>query len=63
MPPEKQKTLRYNHQTFRPEAVEAYTTRQAGEPWDARHRFENCVIVALSILAAFALALLFMGGR
>ena len=63
MEPQKTKHLRYNHQAFREEAVEAYTTRQAGEPWDLRHRFETFAIIALTILAAAALALVFLGGH
>lgn len=56
-------TLRYNQQSFRPEAVEAYTTRQAGEPWDAKRRFENWLVAGLTLLAAAALAFVFVGGR
>jgi hypothetical protein len=56
-------TLRYSHQSFRPEAVEAYATRQAGEPWDAKQCFENWMIAGLTLLAAAALAFLLLGGR
>lgn len=63
MQTENKKTLRYNHQAFREEAVEAYTTRQAGEPWDLRHRFETFAIIALTVLAAAALALVLLGGH
>jgi hypothetical protein len=63
MPTENNTTLRYSHQNFRPEAVEAYTTRQAGEPWDAKRRFENWTVVGLTFLAAAAVVLVFAGGR
>jgi hypothetical protein len=55
--------LHYSHQNFRPEAVEAYSTRQAGEPWDAKDDFENWGIAGLTLLAGAALAFLFLGGR
>jgi hypothetical protein len=54
---------RYSHEFFRPEAVDAYTTRQAGEPWDGKHRFEGPVIVALTVVAAVALAFILLGGH
>lgn len=63
MAPENNTTLRYNHQNFRPEAVEAYTTRQAGEPWDTKKRFENWTIAGLTLAAAAAFVLVFVGGR
>lgn len=63
MQPENKKSLRYNHQAFREEAVEAYTTRQAGEPWDLRLRFETFAIIVLTVLAAAALVLVLWGGR
>jgi hypothetical protein len=63
MPPEKSTTVRYSQQNFRPEAVEAYATRQAGEPWDAKRRFETWIVAGLTILAATALTLLLAGGR
>jgi hypothetical protein len=63
MPPENNTTLRYSHQNFRPEAVEAYATRQAGEPWDAKRGFENWIVGGLTLLAAAALTLVFAGGR
>jgi hypothetical protein len=63
MPPENNTTLRYSHQSFRPEAVEAYATRQAGEPWDAKRGFENWIVAGLTLLAAAALTLVFAGGR
>jgi hypothetical protein len=52
-----------NHQTFRPEAVEAYTTRQAGEAWDAKHRLEAWIIAGLTIAAAAATTFMFLGAR
>jgi hypothetical protein len=63
MPPEKNITLRYSHQSFRPEAVEAYATRQAGESWDAKRRWESWMVAGLTLLAAAALALIFAGGH
>ncbi|MBV8808911.1 MAG: hypothetical protein JO033_09565 [Acidobacteriaceae bacterium] len=60
---ENKATLRYSHQSFRPEAVEAYATRQAGEPWDARHRLESWMIAVLTVVAAVALAFVFAGGQ
>jgi hypothetical protein len=62
-PTENSKTFRYNHQTFRPEAVEAYTTRQAGEAWDAKHRLEAWIIAGLTIAAAAATTFMFLGAR
>jgi hypothetical protein len=53
----------YNHQTFRPEAVEAHTTRQAGEPWNANYRFEGLMIVGLTIVAAVGLTFVIAGGH
>ncbi len=53
----------YNHQTFRPEAVEAHTTRQAGEPWNGRQRFEGLIIVALTLVAAAGLICMIVGGH
>jgi hypothetical protein len=53
----------YSDEVFRPAAVEAYTTRQAGEPWDAKHRFEGWLTVGLTVVAAAALFCLFLGGR
>ncbi|HKD07994.1 MAG TPA: hypothetical protein VKB79_18990 [Bryobacteraceae bacterium] len=63
MPTENNATVRYSHQNFRPEAVEAYATRQAGEPWDAKRRFETWIVAGLTVLAATALSLLLAGGR
>ena len=51
----------YNHQTFRPEAVEAYATRQAGEPWNARHRWESLIIVVLTLAATAGVTFIFLG--
>jgi len=62
-PMENKKTFRYSHQSFRPEAVEAYTTRQAGEPWDAKHRFENWIIAGLTFAATAALTFVLLGGH
>ena len=53
----------YNHRTFRPEAVEAYATRQAGEPWCAGLRGEPWLIAALSIAVAAAMTLVYWGGH
>ncbi len=50
-----------NQRIFRPEAVEAYATRRAGEPWSARLRGEVWIIMALSLAVAAALAALFVG--
>ena len=63
MPTENHTTVRYSHQNFRPEAVEAYATRQAGEPWNAKRRFETWIVAGLTVLAATALSLLLAGGR
>lgn len=63
MPSETNTTLRYSHQNFRPEAVEAYATRQAGEPWDSKRRFENWIVAGLTALAVTAVSLVLMGGR
>jgi hypothetical protein len=52
-----------NHRVFRPEAVDAYSTRRAGEPWDAKDRFETGVIAGLTVLAAMAMFLMLLGGR
>ncbi len=52
-----------SYEVFRPEAVEAYTTRQAGEPWDAKHEFEGSIKVVLTIVAVAALIFIFLGGR
>ena len=63
MATENNTTLRYNQQSFRPEAVEAYATRQAGESWDAKGRLEGWMVAGLTLLAAAALAFVFGGGR
>lgn len=42
----------YNHQTFRPEAVEAYATRQAGEPWSTKHQLEGLIVLTLTLATA-----------
>jgi hypothetical protein len=62
-PSQKRAGWLYSHEVFRPEAVEAYTTRQAGEPWDAKHPFEGSITVVLSLVAAAALVLIFLGGH
>jgi hypothetical protein len=63
MPSENNTPLRYSQQSFRPEAVEAYATRQAGEPWDSKRRFENWVVAGLTLLAGAAVIFVFGGGR
>jgi hypothetical protein len=64
MQPDEHKVKRLdNHRVFRPEAVEAYTTRRAGEVWVARIRGEWWTVAGLTILAAAAVAFLFLGGR
>jgi hypothetical protein len=52
-----------NYRIFRPQAIEAWATRQAGDPWAARMRFENWVITGLTLIAAAAAALIFRGGH
>ncbi len=52
-----------NHRIFRPEAVEAYTTRRAGDAWVARIRGEWWSIAGLTVMAGAAVLLLFLGGR
>lgn len=52
-----------NHRIFRPEAVEAYSTRRAGEPWVARPRFEGWLIVVLTIIAFAGAVLIWVGGH
>ena len=54
---------RYNQRAFRPEAVAAYATRQAGEPWDTRHRFERWLLAGLTLVATAAITLIFLGVR
>ena len=62
MEPSEPKVIRqYNHQTFRPEAVEAYTTRQAGEPWNAKQRWEGLIVVVLTLAAAAGVSFIFLG--
>ena len=51
-----------NYRIFRPQAVEACATRQAGEPWAKRSRFEGWLIAALTLAAASAAAIIFRGG-
>jgi hypothetical protein len=52
-----------NERIFRPQAVEARATRQAGDPWVARTRFETWIIAGLTLIAALAAALIFRGGH
>ena len=49
--------------SFRPEAVQAYSTRQAGEPWDAKHRLETLIIILLTLGAGAGLAFIFLGAH
>jgi hypothetical protein len=62
-PTEKTVQWRYSEEIFRPEAVDAFMTRQAGEPWDAKHPFEGLLVLGLTILGAAALTLLLLGGH
>ena len=56
------KTKQMDHnRIFRPEAIDAYRTRRAGEPWDARTRFEGWTITSLTITAIAAIVFLFLG--
>ena len=52
-----------NYRIFRPQAVEASATRQAGDPWAARMRFESWIIFGLTLIAAAAAAIMFQGGH
>jgi len=53
-----------NYRLFRPQAVEAYWTRQAGEPWAARTRFESWIIAGLTAFASAAAGIIFfLGGH
>jgi hypothetical protein len=52
-----------NHRIFRPEAVQAYSTRRAGAPWAARTRFESWIILGLTAIAGAAAATIFLGGH
>jgi len=51
-----------NYRIFRPQAVEACATRQAGEPWAKRSRFEGWMIAGLTLVAAAAAAIIYRGG-
>ena len=51
-----------NYRIFRPQAVEATATRQAGDPWAAHLRFESWIIIGLTLIAAAAAAIIFRGG-
>ncbi len=50
-----------NYKLYRPEAVQAYAMRRAGEPWSARLPFEGWIILGLTLLAALAGLALFAG--
>jgi hypothetical protein len=52
-----------NHRIFRPEAVEAYTTRRAGEAWIARPRLEVWIVVGLTMVALAGAVIIWLGGR
>ena len=52
-----------NHRIFRPEAVEAYATRRAGEAWISRTRLEGWLIAGLTIVALVGAGFIFLGGR
>lgn len=52
-----------NHRVFRPEAVEAYATRRAGEAWETRLPPERYLLVILSLLAVLSGVCLFFGMR
>jgi len=52
-----------NYRIFRPQAVEASATRQAGDPWAARMPFEGWIIIGLTLIAAAAAAIIFRGGH
>jgi hypothetical protein len=51
-----------NYRIFRPQAVEACTTRQAGDPWAKRSRFETWLIAGLTLVTGAAAAIIFRGG-
>jgi len=51
-----------NYRIFRPQAVEACATRQAGDPWAKRSRFEGWLIAGLTLVAAAAAVIIFLGG-
>jgi hypothetical protein len=52
-----------NYRIFRPQAVEAYSTRQTGEPWCGHLRFESWIIACLSVMAMAAAAIIFLRGH
>jgi hypothetical protein len=52
-----------NQRIFRPEAVEAYSTRRAGEPWESCPRFERWIVSGLTILTLAGAAAMWLGGR
>ena len=51
-----------NYRIFRPQAVEACATRQAGDPWAKRSLFEGWLIAGLTLVAAAAAVIIFRGG-
>ena len=51
-----------NARIFRPEAIEAYVTRRAGDPWLAGTRGERIAIVLLTLVAIAAAILIVRGG-
>jgi hypothetical protein len=52
-----------NHRIFRAEAVEAYTTRRAGDVWAAGIRWQGWIVAGLTAITAAAIVLLFLGER
>jgi hypothetical protein len=48
---------------FRPEALEAYTTRRAGEAWVAGLRFERWIIAGLTMVALAGAVIIWLGAR
>jgi len=52
-----------NYRVFRPEAVEAYSTRRAGEPWNARLPFELRIAALLTVLLLAGIFAIGWGGR
>ncbi len=61
MTPEKVKRMD-NHRIFRPEAVEAYSTRRAGEPWGTGLGLEGWVILVLTLLTICGIFAILRGG-
>jgi len=52
-----------NSRIFRPEALEAYTTRRAGEAWVARPRLEGWIIAGLTVVTVAGAVLIWLGGH